>query len=59
MYKFINLLVFCICFLFSVYSSANETIKKIDVEGLQRISYETVLSYAEIDTDILYSSNII
>ena len=58
MYKFINLLVFCICFLFSVYSSANETIKKIDVEGLQRISYETVLSYAEIDTDILYSSNI-
>jgi outer membrane protein insertion porin family len=58
MHKLVSSIVFCICFLFSVYSSANEVIKKIDVEGLQRISYETVLSYADIETDILYSKNI-
>ena len=58
MHKLISSFVFCICFLFSVYSSANEVVKKIDVQGLQRISYETVLSYAEIETDILYSKNI-
>ena len=58
MHKFINLLAFCICFLFSLHVSANETIKKIDVQGLQRISYETVLSYAEIETDTTYSNSI-
>ena len=56
MHKFLSLLVFCICFLLSAYVSANETINKINVQGLQRISYETVLSYAEIEIDTLYSS---
>ena len=56
MRKFLSLLVFCICFLLSAYVSANETINKINVQGLQRISYETVLSYAEIETDTIYSS---
>ena len=58
MHKFISILAFCICFLFSLHASANETIKKIDVQGLQRISYETVLSYAEIETDTEYSNSI-
>ena len=58
MHKLISSLLFSFCFLFSVYASANEPIKKIDVHGLQRISYETVLSYAEIETDTLYSDRI-
>ena len=58
MHKFISILAFCICFLFSLHALANETIKKIDVQGLQRISYETVLSYAEIETDTAYSNSI-
>ena len=58
MHKFLSLLVFCICFLFSAHVSANETISKINVQGLQRISYETVLSYAEIEIDTLYSSGV-
>lgn len=45
MLKFISLIFFCIFIVFSAHSSENEIIKKIDVEGLQRISYETVLSY--------------
>ncbi len=56
--KFISLLIFCFFFVFPVYSSENEIIKKIDVEGLQRISYETVLSYAELETNIPYSNTI-
>ena len=58
MYKFFILIVFCICFLFTSYSSANEIIKKIDVEGLKRISYETVLSYAEVESGSVYSNSI-
>ena len=58
MYKFFSLLVFCAYFLFTTPSSANEIIKKIDVQGLKRISYETVLSYAEIETGSVYSNSI-
>ena len=58
MLKFISLIFFCIFIVFSAHSSENEIIKKIDVEGLQRISYETVLSYAEVEIDIPYSKKI-
>ena len=58
MLKFISLIFFCIFIVFSAHSSENEIIKKIDVEGLQRISYETALSYAEVEIDIPYSKKI-
>ncbi len=58
MYKFFRLLFFCVYFLLTTPSSANEIIKKIDVQGLKRISYETVLSYAEIETGSVYSNSI-
>jgi len=40
--------------------SANETslIKEIKVDGIQRISYETILSYGNINKDIIYTEKL-
>ena len=51
---------FLIFFVFTlpVYSNDINDIKNIKVEGLQRISYETVLSYGDLSTEKNYSEDL-
>ena len=51
---------FLIFFVFTlpVYSNDINDIKNIKVEGLQRISYETVLSYGDLSIDKNYSEDL-
>ncbi len=50
--------IFYFCLSVQVFSSENDIIKNIDVKGLQRISYDTVLSYAELETDTPYTNTV-
>ena len=43
---------------FSILAAENVSIDKINVNGLQRISLETVISYAEIDIGSIYTEDI-
>ena len=52
-----KILFFCI-FVVPVYASQLNTIQDIKVEGLQRISYETVLSYGDLSIENIYSENL-
>ena len=58
MIKFINIIFLLISF--TIFASANETdlIKEIKVDGIKRISYETVLSYGKINLNTVYSEAI-
>ena len=55
MLKFINIIILFLCFNFSVFANEIEAIKEIKVNGSQRISYDTILSYGQIDLDTQYS----
>ena len=45
-------------FIFTTSALPNEDINLINVDGLQRISYETVLTYSEIDINTKYSEEL-
>ena len=45
-------------FLSSVIADENQSIESIKVEGMQRISYETIISYAKIDINLPYSKDV-
>ena len=57
MIKFIKYLLFIYLFTFPVIAAEINDIKNIKVEGLQRISYETVLSYGDLSIDKIYSED--
>ncbi|MDC3262740.1 outer membrane protein assembly factor BamA [Pelagibacterales bacterium] len=58
MIRFIQFLLIFFLFTAAAYSNDNNNIKVIKVEGLQRISYETVLSYSDLSIDMLYSEEL-
>ena len=58
MIKFIKYLLFIYLFTFPVIAAEINDIKNIKVEGLQRISYETVLSYGDLSIDKIYSEDL-
>ena len=55
LFQLLSIILFCS---FSVFAENNDVIEEIKVEGLKRISYETVISYAEIDIQTNYNKNI-
>jgi len=55
MFKFANILFFYLSLTFVTFADEIEIINEINVDGLQRISYETVLSYGNIDINSEYS----
>ena len=58
MIRFIKeILIFCI-FITPLYATEVNTIQSIKVEGLQRISYETVLSYGGLSIEKVYSDDL-
>ena len=57
----VNFIKITFIYLFLSFSSfANEVndIKKINIDGLQRINYDTVLSYGEVNIDIDYTESL-
>ena len=52
-----KILIFCI-FITPLYATEVSTIQSIKVEGLQRISYETVLSYGDLSIEKVYSEDL-
>ena len=58
MTKFIKYLLFLCILAVPVIADEFNDIKDIKVEGLQRISYQTVLSYGDLSTDKIYSEDL-
>ena len=58
MTKFINFILIYLFFTISVHGNEVSIIKEINVEGAQRISYETILSYGKINLDTNYSEKL-
>ncbi len=58
MHNFVKILLIYLLLSSSVLSDENQLISEIKVDGIQRISYDTVLSYSEIDINTLYSDEI-
>ena len=58
MFKFVKLLLIYLFLINNVHATDEDIVKEINVEGLQRISYETVVSYAEIKPLSVYSKSI-
>ena len=58
MFSFVNFILIYFFLTFSAFSIDNDIIKEVKVEGLKRISYETVISYAEIETEFEFSKSI-
>ena len=58
MLKIINSLLIYLFLITFVHADESIAIKEINVEGLKRISYETVLSYAKINLDNDYSEKL-
>ena len=58
MIKFIKYLLFFVFLTAPVLASEINDINEIKVEGLQRISYDTVLSYGDLSIEKLYSDDL-
>ena len=58
MIKLIKHLLFIYLFSVTVIAAEINDIKNIKVEGLQRISYETVLSYGDLSIEKIYSEDL-
>jgi len=58
MIKFIKYLLFFAFLTVPILASEINDIKEIKVEGLQRISYDTVLSYGDLSIEKLYSDDL-
>ncbi len=57
MIKIINFFLIYLLLTSNIYAENNEIIKEVNIEGLKRISYETALTYAEIEIDTIYNKN--
>ena len=58
MVKFIKIIFIYLFLSFSVLANEVNDIKEININGLQRINYDTVLSYGEINIDIDYNESL-
>ncbi len=58
MNKFIHIILIYLSLFVSVSANEVDVIKEINVEGIQRISYDTVLSYGKIDLNTSYSETL-
>ena len=58
MTKFINFILIYLFFIISVHGNEVSIINEINVEGAQRISYETILSYGKINLETNYSEKL-
>ena len=58
MTKFINFILIYLFFTISVHGNEVSIINEINVEGAQRISYETILSYGKINLETNYSEKL-
>ena len=57
-FKNFILIYFSLCCLSLTYVYADSSIKSINVKGLQRINYDTVLSYSDLDVMTIYSETL-
>jgi len=58
MVKFIKITFIYLLLSFSALANEVNDIKEINIDGLQRINYDTVLSYGEVNIDVDYSESL-
>ena len=58
MVNFIKITFIYLFLSFSVFANEFNDIKEINIDGLQRINYDTVLSYGEVNIDIDYTESL-
>ena len=58
MIRFIKKILIFFIFITPLYATEFSAIKDIKVNGLQRVSYETVLSYGDLSVESVYSENL-
>jgi len=58
MVKFIKITFIYLFLSFSAIANEVNDIKEINIDGLQRISYDTVLSYGEVNIDVDYTESL-
>lgn len=57
MIKIINFFLIYLLLTSNIHAESNEIIKEVNIEGLKRISYETALTYSEIEINTIYNKN--
>ena len=58
MVNFIKITFIYLFLSFSAFANEVNDIKEINIDGLQRINYDTVLSYGEVNIDIDYTESL-
>ena len=58
MFNFIKITFIYLFLSFSAFANEVNDIKEINIDGLQRINYDTVLSYGEVNIDIDYTESL-
>ena len=58
MVKFIKFTFIYLFLSFSVFANEANDIKEIKIDGLQRINYDTVLSYGEVNIEVDYTESL-
>ena len=58
MVKFIKIIFIYLFLSFSAPANEVDDIKEINIDGLQRINYDTVLSYGEVNIDVDYTESL-
>ena len=58
MVNFIKIIFIYLFLYFSAFANEVNDIKEINIDGLQRINYDTVLSYGEVNIDIDYTESL-
>ena len=58
MFNFIKITFIYLFLSFSAFANEVNDIKEINIDGLQRINYNTVLSYGEVNIDIDYTESL-
>ena len=58
MSKILNIVIFYHLLIFSAFAEDNNYIKEINVKGAQRISYDTVLSYGQVNNSSIYTETL-